>query len=233
MKHIRLLLVFCLFLFSACSDTGLRNRDKGVLGGAALGAGIGAIIGAATGDAGVGTAIGGGVGALAGGVLGNEMDKDEARQADIENRLDDRDRMISENQQIIDELKRRGADARISDRGVVVNLPDVLFEFDSSKLTSGAQDTVYDIVQVLRDVSDRHIAVEGHTDSIGTISYNQRLSEERANSVASALVREGVSRRRISTRGFGETDPIASNRTDSGRARNRRVEVIIENSSPR
>ncbi len=231
MKHSRILFVILVFFLSACSEGGMRNRDKGILGGAALGAGIGAIIGAATGDAGVGTAIGGGVGALAGGVVGNEMDKDEEYQVGIENQLDERDRMIAENQRIIDELKRRGADARISDRGVVVNLPDVLFEFDSSRLTSDAQDTVYDIVQVLRDVSDRHIAVEGHTDSIGTISYNQRLSEERANSVASALVREGVSRRRITTRGFGETDPIASNRTDTGRARNRRVEVIIENSS--
>jgi OOP family OmpA-OmpF porin len=73
------------------------------------------------------------------------------------------------------------------------------------------------------------VAIEGHTDSIGTVEYNQRLSEDRAHSVAAQLVREGISRGRMSTRGFGEAKPIASNKTEAGRTRNRRVEVIIEN----
>lgn len=225
----RLFLACLLLILTSCGGEGLRNREKGVLGGAALGAGLGAIVGAATGDAGVGTAIGGGIGALAGGVLGNEMDKAEEEDAALDRRLEDQDRLIAENQRIIDELKRSGADARLTDRGVIVNLPDVLFAFDSARLTGDAQRTVGEITRVLRDVSDRRVAVEGHTDSIGTLSYNQRLSEDRARSVASELVSQGVSRRRIMTRGFGETSPIASNRTDEGRARNRRVEVIIEN----
>src|SRR5690606_16190746 len=128
--------------------------------------------------------------------------------------------IIEQNQRLIDEFKRQGADVRETRRGVVVNLPDVLFEFDSSRLTSKARGTIREIAEVLRDVGERRIAVEGHTDAVGTIGYNQRLSEDRARSVANELALHGVSRNRLRTRGFGETDPIASNRTAAGRARN-------------
>ena len=82
---------------------------------------------------------------------------------------------------------------------------------------------------MVRQHGERKILVEGHTDSVGTVNYNLRLSENRARSVADQLVNSGVPRRSVSTRGFGEGDPIASNRAESGRKRNRRVEVIIEN----
>jgi outer membrane protein OmpA-like peptidoglycan-associated protein len=108
-------------------------------------------------------------------------------------------------------------------------LPDVLFEFDSARLTRGARGTVGEIADVLRAHPERLISVEGHTDSSGTVEYNSRLSEQRARSVASELSMDGVSRRNIRVRGFGESQPVSSNRTEAGRSRNRRVEVVIEN----
>ena len=135
----------------------------------------------------------------------------------------------NENREIIEELKKRGLDVSSSDRGVVINLPDVLFAFNRSDLTPEAQATVREIADVIKGSSNRHISIEGHTDAIGSIEYNRRLSESRARAVYSEIEANNVPARRLSTRGFGESKPIASNQTDQGRRRNRRVEVIIEN----
>lgn len=218
----------CLFL-TACENQQIRNREKGALTGGALGAGLGAIIGNQTGSTGAGIAIGSAFGALAGGVVGNELDNQYSDLSERESRLAANQRAIDENRKIIDELKRQGADVRVTERGVVVNLPDVLFEFNKADLKIDALKATRQIADVVKQYPDRRIAVEGHTDSIGTIQYNQRLSENRAGSVVNELVAQGVSRGRIEARGFGESDPIASNRTEAGRARNRRVEVIVEN----
>jgi outer membrane protein OmpA-like peptidoglycan-associated protein len=126
-------------------------------------------------------------------------------------------------------LRQRGIDVRDSERGVVVNLPDVLFETAQSNLTPNAIATVREIATVLSTAPHRHLAIEGHTDSLGTIDYNYRLSDARAHRVAQELEADGIPPRRITTRAIGETTPIASNRTEEGRQRNRRVEVIIEN----
>ena len=134
-------------------------------------------------------------------------------------------------------MRGQDLDARYTERGVVVNFPDVLFEFNKSTLTGDARTKVRDIADVLDEqrVRNRQISVEGHTDSIGGEGYNQRLSERRAVAVASALEKEGVSASRIHTRGFGKKYPIAPNKNSdgsdnpAGRAKNRRVEVIIEN----
>jgi len=117
-----------------------------------------------------------------------------------------------------------------------VNLPDVLFEFGKANLTSGAREKARDIAGVLANqAKGRRVSIEGHTDSVGTDAANQALSERRAGSVASALESEGLGKDRISTTGYGKRYPVAPNKntdgTDnpSGRAKNRRVEVIIEN----
>lgn len=212
-----------------CENAQFGAREKGALGGAALGAGLGAIVGNQVGDPGAGIAIGSAFGALSGGLLGHQIDDTNRALDETERRLAERERELEENRRLLDELRRRGSDVRATDRGVVVNLPDVLFEFDSARLTSDARRTTRQIAEVLRAVPDRRVAVEGHTDSVGTISYNQRLSEARARAVADELISAGVSRRAVSVRGFGESDPIASNRTEAGRQRNRRVEVVIEN----
>lgn len=136
---------------------------------------------------------------------------------------------ISENKIILSELKRRGAEVRETERGVVVNSADILFEFNSAEITKDAIIAITEIAEVVVQYPKRRISVEGHTDSVGTMEYNQRLSEDRAFTIANELVTQGVSRRRIESYGHGESDPIASNRNDHGRNRNRRVEVIFNN----
>ena len=114
----------------------------------------------------------------------------------------------------------------------MVNLPSVNFEFDSAELTPDGRDRINQIAGIIkRDVPNRRISVEGHAsrESSAQEEYNQRLSQRRANSVAGALERDGLSNGRISARGVGTRSPIASNDSEEGRRQNRRVEVIIEN----
>ena len=218
-----------MLLFIGCEGQQFRSREAGALGGAALGAGLGAIIGNQTGSSGAGIAIGSAFGALSGALVGNELDTQDDRLKDRERLITDQERALEENRRLIDELKSRGTDARLTPRGVVVNLPDVLFEFNSAQLTPEAARTARQIAEVVSKGSERHISVEGHTDSIGTVSYNQRLSENRARSVADELSGNGVPRSRMTVRGLGESQPIADNDSSAGRQRNRRVEVVIEN----
>ncbi len=114
-------------------------------------------------------------------------------------------------------------------RGLIVNLSDVLFDFDRASLTPGAREKLSRLVGILQAYPGPYdIEVEGHTDSIGSHGYNQRLSEDRARSVASYLREAGVPGARIvSVQGFAETQPVASNDTAAGRQRNRRVELVI------
>jgi len=228
MSRLLLIVMFSLF-FIGCENAQFRGREKGALAGGALGAGLGAIIGHKTGETGAGIAIGTALGALTGGALGNQADNEEDRANELDRKLSEQQRELEENRRILEELRGRGADVRSTERGIVVNLPDVLFNFDRSDLTGRAQLVIEDIVRVLRDIPERRISVEGHTDSVGTAEYNQQLSQARARSVSDQLIFSGLSRSRISTRGFGEMSPIASNQDAAGRARNRRVEVIIEN----
>jgi outer membrane protein OmpA-like peptidoglycan-associated protein len=233
-KGVAMRIVACLLFAAAligCQSRALSGREKGALGGAAVGAGVGAIIGNQSGNAGAGTAIGGALGAATGAVIGNEIDRTEMQVAQRSEQMAAQRRELEANRRLIEELRARGADARQTERGVVVNLPDVLFEFARSELTGEAKQTIRQIAEVLQGVQGRQVSVEGHTDSIGTVAYNQRLSEDRARNVADELVRRGISRSRIVSHGYGESNPIATNRTDYGRMRNRRVEVVVENSA--
>ncbi len=105
----------------------------------------------------------------------------------------------------------------------------VLFEVDKSDLAPEAVTRISKIAAALKSVDIDGAGVEGHTDSVGSPSYNHELSSRRADTVARELIRDGTDRRLIGSRGFGEDRPIASNNTDSGRARNRRVEIIVTN----
>ncbi len=206
------------------------KREAGALGGAALGAGAGAIIGHATGNTAAGAAIGGALGGLGGAVVGDQIQAGDQK-------LDARQQEIAKNRALIEELKRKNLEVHETSRGVVVNLPDVLFEFNKYQLTSDARAKVRDIAQVLDGprVQNRQVSIEGHTDSIGSDQYNLRLSQLRADAVSSGLESDGVSSNRLHTRGFGKKYPIAPNKSPdgsdnpAGRAKNRRVEVIIEN----
>lgn len=104
-------------------------------------------------------------------------------------------------------------------------IEDVHFDFDRSELKPEARETLDEVVQGLRDQPDVPYEVGGHTDSIGSVEYNQGLSERRAQAVYDYLVGNGVDGNRLTVRGYSESRPIASNATSEGRAQNRRVEV--------
>jgi OOP family OmpA-OmpF porin len=108
-------------------------------------------------------------------------------------------------------------------------LRGVNFDFDKSNIRSDAQVILDEAASILGRNPDVAVSVEGHTDSVGTDAYNQKLSQRRAESVKSYLVGKGVSASRLSTQGFGEANPVASNSTKDGRALNRRVELKVAN----
>jgi outer membrane protein OmpA-like peptidoglycan-associated protein len=116
---------------------------------------------------------------------------------------------------------------RETSRGIVISLSDILFDVNRATLKPGAEANIRRIAAILQQYPDRQIAVEGHTDATGSDAYNQTLSEDRAASVRASLVAGGVPEDQITSRGFGKTQPVATNDTPSGRQQNRRVEVIV------
>ncbi len=102
------------------------------------------------------------------------------------------------------------------------------FDFNKAAVKPEGRDILDHAVQVMRDNPSLHVVVEGHTDSVGSDSYNQKLSERRARAVADYLERQGVSASRIRTEGFGKSRPVASNATAEGRAQNRRAEIVAD-----
>lgn len=116
---------------------------------------------------------------------------------------------------------------RQTESGVVVTLGDVLFETGQAELRSDSQTSLVEVVDLLQSEPSKSIRIEGHTDSVGDAATNLQLSEQRANSVLSALESLGVDPARITVVGMGEDFPIASNDTEEGRSKNRRVDVIL------
>jgi outer membrane protein OmpA-like peptidoglycan-associated protein len=140
--------------------------------------------------------------------------------------------------QLAKELETQGLLSRKDERGLVLFLPDVLFEFDRADLTPSARTKIQAVAEiVVRLAPERTLSVEGHSDSVGTEDYNLDLSLRRAKSVSEELVTGGVAPEKIRTVGLGERFPVAPNRTaeghdnPQGRAQNRRVEVVIERGS--
>ncbi len=190
-------------------ETGQRTISKTAIGG----------IGGALGGYLLGDLVGGrrdrtekilgaGIGGLAGAGIGAYMDKQER---------DLRARTAGTDVQVI----RRGDD-------LVLNIPSgITFAYDSADVQPQFKRTLDQVASTLAEYNQTYIDVYGHTDSTGSDAYNQTLSERRALSVANYLAAQGVQQARIGTRGYGETQPIAPNDTDAGRAENRRVEVKI------
>lgn len=118
---------------------------------------------------------------------------------------------------------------RQTDRGVVVTLGDVLFEVGEADLLRSAAENLDDVIELLESEPDKSIRIEGHTDSSGSSELNLRLSERRAEAVRDALIERGIDPGRLNAVGMGEDFPIATNETAQGRARNRRVDVIVLN----
>ncbi|MGF0239609.1 OmpA family protein [Rhodococcus sp. IEGM1300] len=136
-------------------------------------------------------------------------------------RLDARDAQIK---QLQDSLN-----AKQTDRGTLVTFGDVLFATNKADLKSSGLVNINKLAQFLQENPDRKVIVEGYTDSTGAANYNQSLSERRADSVRTALVKMGVDPSRIVSQGYGKEYPVAENSSVSGRAMNRRVEVTISN----
>ncbi|OPX41060.1 MAG: hypothetical protein B1H13_04155 [Desulfobacteraceae bacterium 4484_190.3] len=150
--------------------------------------------------------IGGLAGAAIGGGIGYKLDQ-----------------QAKELQQIKDAEVRRE-----EDRLVVTMSEAILFDLNSTALKSGAKQQLEKMAEVMVRYPENDILVTGHTDNTGSEKYNQDLSERRAKAVKNYLVLKGISARRITSMGFGETMPVASNATPEGRQKNRRVEIEIK-----
>lgn len=136
--------------------------------------------------------------------------------------------MDAQERKLREETAGTGVDVIRDGDNLVLRMPSgITFGYDSSAVQPQFQPTLNDVASVLAQYPKTYIDVYGHTDSDGSDTYNQALSERRAQSVASYLTTHGVQSARIGTRGFGETQPIASNTTDEGKASNRRVEIKI------
>jgi len=118
-------------------------------------------------------------------------------------------------------------ETRDTARGLIVNVSDVLFDTGMYSLRPGAREKLAKISGIVLAHPGLRLEVEGHTDSVGSDEFNQRLSENRAASVRDYLVQQGVSMNNVVARGLGETTPVASNNTAAGRQQNRRVELVV------
>jgi len=125
----------------------------------------------------------------------------------------------------LDQLK-----ATQTTRGLVLTLGDVLFDTGKAQLKPGAERKLDQLAQFLKDHPDRRVEIDGFTDSVGSDSFNEQLSLNRAQSVKDALMARGIDSSRVTTEGFGKEYPVASNNDASGRQLNRRVEVVIGSS---
>ncbi len=138
-------------------------------------------------------------------------------------------------QQQLQDLQQQLSDlqAQHTDRGTLVTLGDVLFEFGRAEIKPSAQQSLRRLADYLQAHPERRVLIEGFTDSVGSDSVNLTLSQRRADTVSSALAAMGVAGDRINTRGYGKSFPIADNSTDTNRALNRRVEIYIsDNDQP-
>lgn len=203
-KRFTLLIVLFAIILSGCKTA--TRTQKGAVIGAAGGGAIGAVIGKAAGNTAMGAVIGAAVGGATGAVIGRKMDK---QAEEMEKVLGD-------------------AEVRREEEGIVIKFKEqVLFAFNSDNLGSSAQSNLDKLVTILNKYPDTNITVLGHTDSKGTDAYNLGLSERRATSVVSYLRSHNIASSRLKAQGMGESDPIASNDTEEGRASNRRVEFVI------
>ena len=116
-------------------------------------------------------------------------------------------------------------------RGLIVNMSDVLFDFNKYTLKPDAREKLAKVSGILLSYPNLQLQIEGYTDNIGSDEYNQKLSEERADAVRDYLVSQGVTQASISAAGYGKADPVADNSTANGRAENRRVQLVVSGNS--
>ena len=200
------------FVLSSCSAVqNANNTQKGAGIGVVAGSVIGGILGNNIGKGGntaLGAVIGAAVGGAAGGIIGHNMDKQAQK---IEQVLP-------------------GAEVVRTEEGINLILDEksnVTFEYNKSSLTSTAKENLDKLIQVFKEFPDTNLLIVGYTDNVGSQAYNLPLSEQRAKAVKDYLVANGIAASRLTSIGKGIEEPIASNDTAEGRAKNRRVEIAI------
>ena len=205
-RNVSTLLLAALLAAGCATNDPNQKTKQGAGAGAAAGAIVGAIIGNQSGNNRTGAVAGAVAGAAIGAAIGHRMDQ---QQKELQ--------------------KIQGVEvSRPSEGEIAVNLTnDILFDFNSSSLRPESRQTLADLASNFRNYPDEQVTIEGHTDSVGTPSYNQTLSEQRASAVSGYLSAEGVPSGRITSIGYGETRPKATNDTPEGRQLNRRVEIHI------
>ena len=213
-KFILAMTVMTVFV-SGCTTLDAYTREEktsSTTKGALIGAAAGVVAGLISGDDAVErrqhALIGAGIGALAGGAIGRYQDKQEA--------------------QLRAELEGTGVSVVRNGDNITLNMPgNVTFATNSSDLSPAFFNVLTSVGKVLAEYEQTVVEVAGHTDSTGSDSYNQSLSERRANSVSRYLTAQGVIPQRLITLGMGEARPIADNGTENGRQTNRRVEITM------
>lgn len=198
---------------SGCTTNPYTGESEA--GKAGIGAGIGAVVGAGIGalssskkDRGKGALIGAAAGAVLGGGAGYYMDVQEAKLRE----------------------KMAGTGVSVTRQGdqIILNMPNnVTFDSSSSTLKPAGANTLTGVAMVLKEYNKTAVNIVGHTDNTGTRALNMNLSQQRADSVASALITQGVGANRVRTQGVGPDQPIASNSTEQSRAQNRRVTITL------
>ena len=189
---------------SGCAS--LNRTEQGAVVGAGTGAAVGAVIGKQTGSTARGAILGAVLGGAAGAVIGRRMDN---QAQELERSLPNA------------EVQRVG-------EGIAVTFASgILFPFNSTQVMPAGQANLAQLAQSLQRYPETTVLIVGHTDNVGGDAYNMGLSQNRAQSAANYLYAQGIARNRIRTEGRGESEPIASNESESGRAQNRRVEVAI------
>ena len=208
-------------LATGCATTGIGQPggpDGGQAGmsktsrGAIIGGLVGAVAGVLTGDDAVErrqrALVGAGVGGLAGGAIGNYQDRQERA--------------------LRDSLAGTGVGVVRNGDNITLNMPgNITFATDSSSVSSQFYGVLDNVASTLNEYNQTVVQVAGFTDSTGSDSYNQSLSERRANAVSSYLSQKGVNSQRLVVKGLGEQYPVASNDNESGRQQNRRVEITL------
>jgi outer membrane protein OmpA-like peptidoglycan-associated protein len=203
MKKTVLLAMICSMVLFNC--TYWRTIVGGTIGAGAGGA-LGGVIGNKMGNTAAGAIIGAAIGGTAGAAIGHYMDK---QAAEIRNDI-------------------KGAKVERVGEGIKITFNSgILFDVGSDKLKPVARQNISQLAVVLNKYKDTDILIEGHTDSTGSEKMNMALSDRRASSVSRQLKSQGVTGGRITTNGYGETQPVSDNGTSAGRSLNRRVEVAI------
>ena len=218
MKNLFLYLLVSTAILSGCKSaqssqtgesgkSGMNKTEKGAVIGASSGAVVGGIIGNRSKNTALGAILGAVVGGSIGAVIGHKMDKQAEK--------------------LEKELGETATVERVGEGIRITFDSQLLFDFDRSSLKESNKRDLEKLAETLKELPDTDLLIVGHTDNVGSNSYNQSLSKKRAAAVSKYLASLGVSKSRLNINGKGESQPAVSNDTEENRSQNRRVEIAI------